>query len=461
MSKIQNLSPDPRSHIKTLMRIGYTLSSAVSDIIDNSITAQSSSIEIFAPPIKDNPLISILDNGVGMSPEELIENMKIGCKDPSMEREENDLGRFGSGMKTASFSQARRLTVITKKKDYPIAAAVWDIDRIEKTNSWQLEILDEEDIKLIPHVALSEDSEQGTQLIWEKITFLQQGSHALSQDEELASELTELRKYIALHFHRFIHNSKKLSIYINNNRVEAIDPFMSNLDGYQEGPSEKFRCKGGFITIRTHVLPHINQISSEQLEKMGGAENITQNQGIYIYRSKRLINAGGWLGLAKSSQLGALARVQVDVPTTIDDEWSTDVKKSSLQLPSRVKRELRKFLSDPVKRSKRAYTYRGEKSAANTYWEINEDKNKDSITYQVDTTNDDLLKCLGSLDKELKKSFLNYLKNLSSSIPIDHIFQKMSEKPKSIKQDDIDLKLMEKILTGSLGEILNNHETSK
>lgn len=449
MSRIQDLSPDPRSHIKTLMRIGYTLSSAVSDIIDNSITALSSSIEIYAPPVKDNPLISILDNGVGMSPEELIENMKIGCKDPSMERDENDLGRFGSGMKTASFSQARRLTVITKKKDHPIAAAVWDIDHIEQTNSWQLEILDEDEIKSISHVALSNESEHGTQLIWEKITFLQHGSHALTQDEELTAELSNLRNYIALHFHRFINNSNKLSISINDKKVEAVDPFMSSLDGYQEGPSEKFRCKGGFITIRTHVLPHINQISPEQLEKMGGAESITQNQGIYIYRSKRLINAGGWLGLAKSSQLGALARVQVDVPTTIDDEWSTDVKKSSLQLPGRVKRELRKFLSDPIKRSKRAYTYRGEKSAANTFWEINEDKNKDSITYQVDTTNDELLNCIDSLDNELKKRFLDYLKNLSSYIPIDHIFQKMSEKPKSIKQEDVDLELMEKILKES------------
>ena len=405
MSRTQDLSPDPKSHIKTLMRIGYTLSSAISDIIDNSITAQSKTIEIYSPPGQENPIISILDNGFGMSHQELIANMKIGCKDPSLERGENDLGRFGSGMKTASFSQARRLTVVSKKKDEPISAAVWDIDRIEQTNSWQIEILDKEEIDSISGVELNAESVQGTQIIWEKLTFLQKGSHALSQDEELAAELTGLGKYISLHFHRFINNRNKLSIYINKKRIEAIDPFMTNLDGYQEGPTEKFRCKGGFIKIHTHVLPHFNQMSSKDIEKMGGAEEITQNQGIYIYRSERLINAGGWLGLTKNSQLGALARVQVDVPTSIDDEWSTDVKKSSLQIPGRVKKELRKFLSDPIKRSKKTHTYRGDVETVNNFWKIIEDKNKGSVTYQVDTTNSDLVEIFSFFDKNEKKNF--------------------------------------------------------
>jgi len=461
MSRTQDLSPDPKSHIKTLMRIGYTLSSAISDIIDNSITAQSKTIKIYSPPGQENPIISILDNGFGMSHQELIANMQIGCKDPSLERGENDLGRFGSGMKTASFSQARRLTVVSKKKDEPISAAVWDIDRIEQTNSWQIEILDKEEIDSISGVELNAESVQGTQIIWEKLTFLQKGSHALSEDEELAAELTGLGKYISLHFHRFINNRNKLSIYINNKRIEAIDPFMTNLDGYQEGPTEKFRCKGGFIKIYTHVLPHFNQMSSKDIEKMGGAEEITQNQGIYIYRSERLINAGGWLGLTKNSQLGALARVQVDVPTSIDDEWSTDVKKSSLQIPGRVKKELRKFLSDPIKRSKKTHTYRGDVETVNNFWKIIEDKNKGSVTYQVDTTNSDLVEIFSNFDKNEKKTLLNYLKGLSSFVPINHIYQKMSEKPKSINQEDINLELMESILTGSLDNLVKKHEGSE
>ena len=146
-------------------------------------------------------------------------------------------------------------------------------------------------------------------------------------------------------------------------------------------------------------------MSSKDIEKMGGAEEITQNQGIYIYRSERLINAGGWLGLTKNSQLGALARVQVDVPTSIDDEWSTDVKKSSLQIPGRVKKELRKFLADPIKRSKKTHTYRGDVETVNNFWKIIEDKNKGSVTYQVDTTNSDLVEIFSNFDKNEKKNF--------------------------------------------------------
>ena len=84
MSRVENLSPDPKSHVKTLMRIGYNMSSAVADILDNSIAAQSKTIEIYSPPGLDNPLLSILDDGYGMDAEELIENMRIGCKDPSL-----------------------------------------------------------------------------------------------------------------------------------------------------------------------------------------------------------------------------------------------------------------------------------------------------------------------------------------------------------------------------------------
>ena len=182
---------------------------------------------------------------------------------------------------------------------------------------------------------------------------------------------------------------------------------------------------------------------------------------MFKYRSERLINAGGWLGLSKNSQLGALARVQVDVPTSIDEEWSTDVKKSSLQLPGRVKRELRKFLSDPIKRSKKTHTYRGDVETANNFWKIIEDKNKDSITYQVDTTNSDLVKIFSDFDKDDRRALLNYLKDLSSFVPINHIYQKMSEKPKSINQEEIKFELMDSILLGTLDDLAKSHKASK
>lgn len=452
MSRIEHLSPDPKSHVKTLMRIGYNMSSAVADILDNSIAADSKKIEIYSPPGLEEPLISILDDGYGMDAEELIENMRIGCKDPSDEREKGDLGRFGSGMKTASFSQARRLTVISKKSGESVVAAIWDIDKIEETNSWCLEVLDDHEISLIPTIQIDAETKQGTQLIWEKLTCLQTGSHALDHDTELASHLSDLNQYIALHFHRFMEGKGKCDFYLNNQKIIPIDPFMTKSDGYQEGRSERLRCKGGYIIIQTHVLPHFNRMNKQDMERLGGAGGITQNQGLYIYRENRLINAGGWLGLAKNSQLGALARVQIDVPTSIDHEWSTDVKKSSLQLPPRVKKELRKFLSDPIKRSKRIHSYRGTVDTANKFWKICEDENDGRITYQFDPENEELISLISLSDRELGTRIIQYLKELSINLPINHIYQKMSESPKEIDQESIDIEMIDAILSKAMEE---------
>lgn len=445
MSRIVDQSPDPQSHVKTLMRIGYTMPSAISDILDNSLAADCKNINIYAPPGLENPLISILDDGFGMDVEELIQNMRIGCKDPSLEREKGDLGRFGSGLKTASFSQVRRLTVVTKKEGYPIAAAVWDVDRIEESNSWCLEVLDAEEIIALPEVKLHDSSGSGTQIIWQKLTCFQRGNHSLDHDSELAIHLTDLKKYLALHFHRFMEGSNKCDIYLNNMQIKPTDPFMTHSDGYQEGRSEKMRCKGGHIFIKTHVLPHFKRMEPELMKELGGAEGITQNQGFYIYREGRLINAGGWLGLEKVSQLGALARVQVDVPSTLDHEWSTDVKKASLQLPPRIKKELRKFLSDPIKRSKKVHTYRGKVDKANKFWKIYEDENENTITYQVDPENENLVSLLAGCNNETRTEIIRYLTSLSENIPINHIYQKMSECPNDIDQESISTDMLESI----------------
>ena len=461
MSRIADLSPDPKSHVKTLMRIGYTMSSAVADIIDNSIAADCRKIGIYSPPGLDEPLISILDDGCGMSAEELIQNMRIGCKDPNLEREKGDLGRFGSGMKTASFSQARRLTVISKKMNEPVVAAVWDIDSIEETNSWCLEILDENEINLIPEIKIDSSTLQGTQVIWEKLTCFQRGSHALDHDSELAIHLTDLKKYIALHFHRFMEGKSKCIFSLNNQIIDPIDPFMTKSEGYQEGRSEKLRCKGGYIIIQTHVLPHFNRMNIKDLENLGGAEGVTQNQGLYIYRENRLINAGGWLGLAKNSQLGALARVQIDVPSSIDHEWSTDVKKSSLELPPRVKKELRKFLSDPINRSKRIHSYRGAVDKANPFWKICEDENEGTITYQFDPENINLIKLLSLCDGSVANGFVQYLKELSKNMPINHIYQKMSESPKDVDQESINEDLIDSILDKAMAEFVMKNKDTK
>jgi hypothetical protein len=278
------------------------------------------------------------------------------------------------------------------------------------------------------------------------LTCISSGDHAVDHDEEISAHITDIRAHVALHFHRFLSGQDRVAIQINGRMIDPIDPFLSICDGYQEGRSEKLRCKGGHIVIKTHVLPHIKKIPNNKLEELGGADGINKGQGLYIYREKRLIIAGGWLGLARNSQLGALARVQVDIPSTLDHDWSTDVKKSSLQLPPKVKREIKKFLADPIKRSQKTYTYRGKEDTANSFWKVIEDENNHTISYNIDPNNTELIKILTKLESKDKAELIKYLQELALHVPINHIYQKMSEAPKDIKQETNTRSLFDSIL---------------
>ena len=437
MAKIVDGMPQPKSHIKTLAKIGYNFNSAISDIIDNSITAESENINIKCPP-SDNPYILIIDDGIGMKEDELLSNMRIGCKDPDDDRNLADLGRFGSGMKTASFSQARKLTVISKKKNHEICSARWDIDLIEETNSWCLEKLNQEEINSTPGFSKDLIGEEGTILIWEKLNFLKSNDR-LEIESIIDDQISGLINHVSLYFHKFL-NKAKFNIYIQGNPIMATDPFMTSFKGYQSGKTELFyvRSAEGRQTceIKVHTLPHHENLTKEEIRRYGGMDEIYKNQGLYIYRSNRLIVAGGWMGLSRSYQLGKLARVEINVPAGLDKLWSTDVKKSSLQLPNSIKQRLKKLVSIPIEKSKRAYAYRGTKEAANNFWKINENKRENTVRYEVDVSNKELELIRESLPKDKIRSIRDYLINLSKNLPINHIYEKMSTEPKSIKQDD-------------------------
>ena len=437
MAEHIDLSPNPKSHIKTLSRIGYNLNSAISDILDNSVTAESKNIHIEMDIVEEKAVLVILDDGYGMDSDTLINSMRIGCKDPSDLRSEFDLGRFGSGMKMASFSQARKLTVISKSFNSEVQSATWDLDLVEKDNAW----------KIIKHTNFETStlcskfniklSEQGTAVVWENISKYN-GHPIYDLQSILAQDITSLKSYVRLHFHKFMERKNSINFYFNYQKLEKFDPFLRNRNGYQEGPSQKFRVKkGGYIELKVHILPHESKLTGADLEKLGGADQITANQGLYVYRANRLIISGGWFGLTRLSQLGKLARVEVNVPTSLDEEWSTDVKKSSLEIPYKVKSKLKQLIRDPIKRSQKTYRYRGKLEEVNSFWKVNENERDKSISYEISKDNTLLTKLLSSLNKEQATIFVEYLKHLSGEIPIHNIYEKMSSEPNQINQNEI------------------------
>ena len=174
-------APRPKNEIKTLRKIGYTLETSIADILDNSIAANAKNIKVDIPiSDKEESYVSITDDGHGMTKEDLIENMRLGCKDPDDEREPGDLGRFGSGMKTASFSQAKKLVVISKVKGKAANAAIWDIDRIVREDKWILKVISGKKLSEIKQLKVNKKMKSGTQVLWlniDKYQNLQGSSH--------------------------------------------------------------------------------------------------------------------------------------------------------------------------------------------------------------------------------------------------------------------------------------------
>ena len=155
-----NMPPFAPVLMESTRALGYSAEAAIADVLDNSISAGATRISLRFSPF-DEAYFSVLDNGKGMSSDELNTAMRYGSVSPLVVRDDNDLGRFGLGLKTASLSQCRRLTVISKKARI-ISARQWDLDVVCQKQDWILLSLDESEYKCFPHIEELESQESGT-----------------------------------------------------------------------------------------------------------------------------------------------------------------------------------------------------------------------------------------------------------------------------------------------------------
>ena len=454
------LPPKPSNEIKTLRKIGYSLETSIADILDNSITAKSKKIEIEIPYSDQcEPYISIKDDGAGMSKEELIENMRLGCKDPDQEREPGDLGRFGSGMKTASFSQAKKLIVISKVKGKPPNAAIWDIERIEKENEWILETLAGKELSKISHLKINKDTKSGTQVLWLNIDRYEKVSHGSHHnlEQELVKDIVNIKRAIAVFFHRFIKveqedkkDINKIKVIVNGDEIEAIDPFMRDCKGYQWSGDDVIIGREGKTFIAIHNVPHPDKLKKQELDDIGGVEFYNSRQGFYIYRDKRLMIEGDWLGTHAAGFLGNRARVQVDMPSSMDHIWGTDVKKASFQFPPQVMHKFRTLSRKATNVSKRDYKRRSKTTGViNDYWDIIEDPQKNTTEYRINLTNWLLKEISRGLNKENREKLAQFLTNLAKYLPLKHILFSMGNNPKDVNKASVNWRELLNKLTES------------
>lgn len=322
--------------------IGYSLKSAVADIIDNSLAAGATIINI-TTPTEERPCLAILDDGYGMDASELESAMRYGSCPITATRSASDLGRFGLGLKTASLSQCRRLVVISKKAGGTLCGAFWDLDRLETDVPWPLGILDEDDFSSVPLIDSLRNRPHGTLVLWENLDVL---LGSLRGGKDLGSRLDELlaklKKHLGLVFHRFIegdHKHPAVRIVFNNSDIEARDPFLKERSS-RPYDRDVYEINGQRIYVQPYILPHPGHITQSERALVG---DLDRNQGFYIYRNRRLIIWGTWFHLKKKTRLSQLARVQVDIPSSpeIDRLWDLDVKKSNASIPECLRESLK------------------------------------------------------------------------------------------------------------------------
>ena len=177
-------TPSASILIESLRDIGYSFETAVADLIDNSITAGATIIQIFGVLDEGRARVAIVDNGCGMSHDELLEAMRPGSRSPLEDRERSDLGRFGLGLKTASFSQGRRLTVVSRQAGVTKAAR-WDLDHVAEVDEWSLQLPDQ--LADVPWV--SELGASGTIVLWEKLDRVVDQADPARAADQLADRL--------------------------------------------------------------------------------------------------------------------------------------------------------------------------------------------------------------------------------------------------------------------------------
>lgn len=363
ISKQRTISIQPKASalIGSLRGLGYSPETALADLVDNSITAGASSVNIDIQWNDGAPVAAIIDDGAGMNELTLADALRLGGNGPHGFRADSDLGRFGMGLKTASLSQSSSFTVVTKTQETINTASI-DVSVVE-AQGW-IAVIPE----ILPVHAFVDElhvKPSGTVIIWDKIDELS-GLAGLPK-EAFYLRLEDIRAHLGMVFHRFLNgDAPRLSIALNGRPVKAWDPFQAAHPATTEMPLERIRHAGSAFVVKPYVLPHRDRFANEtEYNAAGGPGGWGARQGFYVYRGRRLLVAGSWLGLGGSrtwtrDEASHLARVMVDLPTGLDRDWHIDVRKSQARPPGAVRARLTAIAGRCREEAREVFAFRGQ-----------------------------------------------------------------------------------------------------
>lgn len=375
--KTLKATPGAKRLIESLRNMGYECSTAIADLIDNSIAAGASEIhiEIFSQQGSRPAAIVIADNGRGMDREALHEAMRFGA---FQEYTADDLGKYGLGLKTASLSQCRTLTVSSKPKagrdTRPRRNYMrWDIDYVYGTDDWDLLAPTNDELEPWEADALNHEVARtnGTVVLWtglDEALPLLSAHEVRAREKFLATLIDEVSGHLRMVFHRFMQGAvtgrRKLNLYVCGERLVPWDPFCRN-EKTRELDIASFQLKvslgdgsesGESVTVSPFVLPREDEFSSREAWKdASGPRNWNQQQGFYFYRNNRLLQAGGWSYMRAVDEHTKLLRVAVDFSRDLDRAFAINITKMRARIPAEIKERVESQVSSWAKTARERY----------------------------------------------------------------------------------------------------------
>jgi hypothetical protein len=363
LSRVEVL-PSAGRLMSSLRDIGYDLASAVADLVDNSIDANARRVDVAIVADGPDSWIRVSDDGDGMSQAELDEAMRYGSH---ADYRATSLGHFGLGLKTASLSQCRRLTVASRPREgRRTAIRRWDLDDVFVSDAWSLERVPPSAAE--PHLLdpISEHG-QGTVVLWESLDrVLPRRPTEGMTARTLATATRDVTEHLAMVFHRFLDGEaydgrSHLELTVNGESIAPWDPFARDEPHTRALPTQELSYEDSDgrrirIEVRPYVLPAQHLFSSAEAHKRaGGPKRWNRHQGLYIYRRERLIQAGGWNRLRTLDEHAKLARISVDLPLGDEARFAVDVAKMRVSLPEELRAPLRAVASAAVSVAQERY----------------------------------------------------------------------------------------------------------
>ena len=346
---VTSVTPSAARLTESLRDIGYDFSSAVADLIDNSISADAEKIRVYMEFDGEDSRVFIADDGAGMGVKRVKEALRFGSR---REYELGDLGRYGLGLKTASLSQGRSVTVVSSAPGVKLQVQRLDLDLIAEYDDWIVVVPSPDASVVRARELLAGDP--GTVVVWEKLDRILPAKQATGgwAKRRFDGLREKLKTHLSMVFHRFLTGEgdvRKLEIWVDDEELTAWDPFQRQEPETQELGAQSFEVvvgeQVGKVKLRRFILPSRNAFSSQEaFDAASGPAKWNRQQGLYIYRANRLVQWGGWAGTRAVDEHTKLARASIDFDTDLDAAFNINVAKMRVALPP----QLKQMLSRPV-----------------------------------------------------------------------------------------------------------------